>query len=47
MEEGKQNKTEQKMAEALKGFKTGLSSGKNILICVFYQMESTLKVIEV
>ena len=42
----------QKMAEALKGikineFKTVLSSGKNISIRVFPQMESTLKVTRV
>ena len=42
----------QKMAEALKASKstnskTVLSSGKNILIGVLHQMESTLKVAEV
>ena len=42
----------QKMAQALKGikiheFKTVFSSGKNILIGVLHQMESTLKVTEV
>ena len=39
----------QKMAEALKGIKslsskTVLSSGKNVLIRILHQMESTLKV---
>ena len=39
----------QKMVEALKGikinkFKNCWSRGKNILICVLHQMESTLKV---
>ena len=40
------------MAEALKGFKidefkTVLSSGKNVLMDVLHQMESSLKVTEV
>ena len=41
----------QKMAEALKGikikFKTVLSSGKNVVIGVLHQIESTWKVTEV
>ena len=52
VEKVKQKMVKQKTAEALKGikideFKKCMSSGKNVLIGVLHQMESTMKVTEV